>query len=210
MAQSSSTSEASHHTVQHLVQSPLKSLENATSNLSVYTGSNASNVKLPVSQTTPDNTVTTSSNHGPLTSTSVHAVAPAQTVSSSSSTTSLSSACKCEPAGSAKPTLDTRALAEASRNLTQTLKQLSSEVLTPRPDQSEVSSDNELEQLQGMRSRRFNTAVIAVTKLHASRSRKDSPPPLPRGSKSTVQCCWLCYAASSELFLLALAPLFVL
>jgi hypothetical protein len=31
-----------------------------------------------------------------------------------------------------RPVLDTRALAEASRNLTQTLKQLSSEVLTSR------------------------------------------------------------------------------
>lgn len=39
----------------------------------------------------------------------------------------------------AKPaTLDTRALAEASRNLTQKLKQLSSEVLTSRVDLAEV------------------------------------------------------------------------
>jgi hypothetical protein len=142
VAQSSSTSESSHTTVQHFVPSPLKSLENATNNLSVYTGSNASNVKLPVSQTIPDNTVTTSSNHGPVTSTSVHSFTPAQTVSSSGSTTCMSSGCRCESIGSAKPTLDTRALAEASRNLTQTLKQLSSEVLTPRPDQSEVSADS--------------------------------------------------------------------
>lgn len=35
-------------------------------------------------------------------------------------------------------TLDTRALAEASRNLTQKLKQLSSEVLTSRVDLAEV------------------------------------------------------------------------
>ena len=33
-----------------------------------------------------------------------------------------------------KPKLDTKALAEASKNLTQTLKQLSSEVLTTRPE----------------------------------------------------------------------------
>ena len=33
-----------------------------------------------------------------------------------------------------KPKLDTKALAEASKNLTQTLKQLSSEVLTSRPE----------------------------------------------------------------------------
>ncbi|KAL1116826.1 hypothetical protein AAG570_005296, partial [Ranatra chinensis] len=42
--------------------------------------------------------------------------------------------CKCE----AKPVLDTKALAEASRNLTQTLKQLSSEVLTSKGDAVEV------------------------------------------------------------------------
>lgn len=55
-------------------------------------------------------------------------------------------ACKCDGASSqrasasaTKPMLDTRALAEASRNLTQTLKQLSSEVLTSKADPIEVS-----------------------------------------------------------------------
>lgn len=50
-------------------------------------------------------------------------------------------ACKCDVGSSnrsigssTRPTLDTRALAEASRNLTQTLKQLSSEVLTSKAD----------------------------------------------------------------------------
>uniref|UniRef100_A0A1B6GT64 Midnolin n=1 Tax=Cuerna arida TaxID=1464854 RepID=A0A1B6GT64_9HEMI len=50
-------------------------------------------------------------------------------------------ACKCDSSSSqragvstTKPMLDTRALAEASRNLTQTLKQLSSEVLTSKTD----------------------------------------------------------------------------
>lgn len=37
-----------------------------------------------------------------------------------------------------KPKLDTNALAEASKNLTQTLKQLSSEVLTTRTDSQET------------------------------------------------------------------------
>lgn len=137
VAQSSNTSESPHRTVQqHLVQSPLKSLENATNNLSLYTSNNASNIKLPVSQTTSDNT----SNHGPLTSTSVHACTSASSVLSSSSATSGSALCKCEPTTAAKPTLDTRALAEASRNLTQTLKQLSSEVLTSRSDPAEDSA----------------------------------------------------------------------
>lgn len=56
------------------------------------------------------------------------------------------SPCKCDVSTNpsrtvgtpAKPTLDTRALAEASRNLTQTLKQLSSEVLTSKADPIEV------------------------------------------------------------------------
>jgi hypothetical protein len=39
-----------------------------------------------------------------------------------------------EPPLAKKPKLDTRALAEASKNLTQTLKQLSSEVLTTQPE----------------------------------------------------------------------------
>lgn len=38
------------------------------------------------------------------------------------------------------PQLDTKALAEASRNLTQTLKKLSSEVLTARPESTSESS----------------------------------------------------------------------
>jgi hypothetical protein len=55
------------------------------------------------------------------------------------------------------------------------------------------------------------STVVAVTKLYASRPRKDPPPhPLPRGSKSTVQHSWLRYAAISELSSLARAPLFVL
>ncbi|PNF17695.1 hypothetical protein B7P43_G07349 [Cryptotermes secundus] len=137
VAQSSNTSESSHRTVQqHLVQSPLKSLENATNNLSLYTSNNASNIKLPASQTTSDN----ASNHGPLTSTSVHACTSPSSVLSCSSATSGSALCKCEPTTAAKPTLDTRALAEASRNLTQTLKQLSSEVLTSRSDPAEDSA----------------------------------------------------------------------
>lgn len=44
--------------------------------------------------------------------------------------------CACDP----RPVLDTKALAEASRNLTQTLKQLSSEVLTSKTDSVEVRS----------------------------------------------------------------------
>ena len=41
--------------------------------------------------------------------------------------------------GVRRASLDTRALAEASRNLTQTLRQLSSEVLTARPQDPDVS-----------------------------------------------------------------------
>jgi hypothetical protein len=45
-----------------------------------------------------------------------------------------------EPPPAKKPKLDTRALAEASKNLTQTLKQLSSEVLITRPEAGTSSS----------------------------------------------------------------------
>uniref|UniRef100_A0A146LJ64 Midnolin-B n=4 Tax=Lygus hesperus TaxID=30085 RepID=A0A146LJ64_LYGHE len=51
--------------------------------------------------------------------------------------------CACGAASSTsdvKPVLDTKALAEASRNLTQTLKQLSSEVLTSKSDSVEEAS----------------------------------------------------------------------
>ena len=99
--QSSSHPPSSESSV-HITQSPLKSLENATNNLSVFTGS-----KSPEKR-------------------------------HSCPASSSSSSCKCDTAA-AKPTLDTRALAEASRNLTQTLKQLSSEVLTSRSDPAEVS-----------------------------------------------------------------------
>jgi len=58
--------------------------------------------------------------------------------SASENTVVGGSACKCDASSSqrpgGKPMLDTRALAEASRNLTQTLKQLSSEVLTSKAD----------------------------------------------------------------------------
>uniref|UniRef100_A0A8D8Y9D9 Midnolin-A n=1 Tax=Cacopsylla melanoneura TaxID=428564 RepID=A0A8D8Y9D9_9HEMI len=68
--------------------------------------------------------------------------------SSSLTTTSTSTSvplcknvpCKCGSTSTTKPLLDTRALAEASRNLTQTLKQLSSEVLTSKSDTKEESS----------------------------------------------------------------------
>jgi hypothetical protein len=52
--------------------------------------------------------------------------------SASASTSAPSSSSTPPPSSSYKPKLDTRALAEASKNLTQTLKQLSSEVLTTK------------------------------------------------------------------------------
>lgn len=67
-------------------------------------------------------------------------------VKSVNESTYKTNACKCDVGSSnrsigssARPTLDTRALAEASRNLTQTLKQLSSEVLTSKADPVEIS-----------------------------------------------------------------------
>jgi len=53
-----------------------------------------------------------------------------------------------------KPKLDTRALAEASKNLTQTLKQLSSEVLTTKSE--EVSTE------KNMHIYTFSQSVIPI------------------------------------------------
>ena len=57
-----------------------------------------------------------------------------QTRSSSSGSSSSAAS-----SSSYRPRLDTRALAEASKNLTQTLKQLSSEVLTTKADEVRIS-----------------------------------------------------------------------
>lgn len=77
-----------------------------------------------------------------VSSTSVPALlsppSPVTSVSSSSQQaepSTLSGDCSCNEV---KPLLDTKALAEASRNLTQTLKQLSSEVLTSKSDSVQV------------------------------------------------------------------------
>lgn len=67
--------------------------------------------------------------------------APAVTPCSCDASTSTASP---NTATGDKPQLDTRALAEASRNLTQTLKQLSSEVLTTKSGSKEVSGNNHL------------------------------------------------------------------
>lgn len=57
----------------------------------------------------------------------------------STSTATTTTTTTTAAAAGDKPQLDTRALAEASRNLTQTLKQLSSEVLTTKSGSKEVS-----------------------------------------------------------------------
>ncbi|KAF4518049.1 hypothetical protein B566_EDAN008999 [Ephemera danica] len=80
-------------------------------------------------QTTPS-----SQQQQPATPTTAAAAAAA----AASPPTPTQTKCRCDP--SKQPALDTRALAEASRNLTQTLKQLSSEVLTSRSGGSSSSS----------------------------------------------------------------------
>jgi len=71
----------------------------------------------------------------PPTTTMMTSSAPPCSCDASTSTASTIAAAT----GGDKPQLDTRALAEASRNLTQTLKQLSSEVLTTKSGSKEVS-----------------------------------------------------------------------
>ena len=60
---------------------------------------------------------------------------PTSSTSSKQSSSSSSSGGGSSGGSNYKPRLDTRALAEASKNLTQTLKQLSSEVLTTKADE---------------------------------------------------------------------------
>ncbi|XP_067009421.2 midnolin homolog isoform X2 [Anabrus simplex] len=110
-------------------QSPLKSLEDAANLLTRTTA---------VGTTSSSSSSSSSSSNSSNSQTSTSTVAAHSCSSSGALTTGSSTACKCEPP--AKPTLDTRALAEASRNLTQTLKQLSSEVLTSRSDPAEDST----------------------------------------------------------------------
>lgn len=135
----------------------------APSATSTTTNSNSSINTATVSPTTnnisPDNSMTTSNSNNlttpvtnspssfstpvtlspsipvssPPSSTSSIPPSTSSSTTTSSSTSSLLEGCKCD-SSTAKPTLDTRALAEASRNLTQTLKQLSSEVLTSKSD----------------------------------------------------------------------------
>lgn len=100
-----------------------------------------------VSDDSDDNSMDTSEDVSPATPTPVAApVEPAvaaptptpATPCSCDASTSTASTTTATATGD-KPQLDTRALAEASRNLTQTLKQLSSEVLTTKSGSKEVS-----------------------------------------------------------------------
>ena len=86
--------------------------------------------RTPVSS---NNTTTTSASAASTTS---EASAGATSNNSSSSTSSY------------KPKLDTRALSEASKNLTQTLKQLSSEVLTTKCEEVSWQRIKELKKLR--------------------------------------------------------------
>nr|XP_018897365.1 PREDICTED: midnolin-like isoform X2 [Bemisia tabaci] len=135
--------------------SPISCPDASTSNISSrgfpsdVRPSSPGSLPSPCSSTTTSPSSTPTNPASPGSSTSSPSSSPSLTLasssSSSSSSTSSSSSCRCYPssssAASPRPTLDTRALVEASRNLTQTLKQLSSEVLTSKPDPAaEVTS----------------------------------------------------------------------
>lgn len=102
---------------------------------------------VPAPPTTP---VTTDVATTTTTSTTAAAPAPTEPAAPEPTIPVPASPCSCDASTSTastttasatgdKPQLDTRALAEASRNLTQTLKQLSSEVLTTKSGSKEVS-----------------------------------------------------------------------
>lgn len=107
-----------------------------------------------VSDDSDDNSMDTTEEVPPPPSTPVSATTPIEPTAPASvpiptapcscdASTSTASTTTATTAGE-KPQLDTRALAEASRNLTQTLKQLSSEVLTTKSGSKEVSSTFDL------------------------------------------------------------------
>ncbi|XP_075235468.1 midnolin-A-like [Lycorma delicatula] len=129
-----SSANSSTTTVNNTTSSTNKNVVNSND----VTTSNPNSVSYPANTSvlTSSSTSTTISPSAPVLSSSSTS-SPSSTVPSSSSSSvpgsTLLEGCKCD-SSSSKPTLDTRALAEASRNLTQTLKQLSSEVLTSKSD----------------------------------------------------------------------------
>lgn len=122
-----------------------------------------------VSDDSDDNSMDTSEDVSPATPTPVAAPVepavaaptptPATPCSCDASTSTASTTTATATATGDKPQLDTRALAEASRNLTQTLKQLSSEVLTTKSGSKEVSFIAVL-----------YTFVYVVTKINENKS----------------------------------------
>lgn len=95
------------------------------------------------SSSRPPHTTSTSTSTSSRTSSERSSPTPSTSSSSSSSFSTPSTSPNASPnaseesasASNYRPKLDTRALTEASKNLTQTLKQLSSEVLTTRSDE---------------------------------------------------------------------------
>lgn len=81
-----------------------------------------------------------------------------------------------------KPRLDTRALAEASKNLTQTLKQLSSEVLITRPEGSSQQQEQQHQQQQQQQA-----AAAAAYGESTPRPRREGERS-SRKRKATAEC----------------------
>ena len=103
--------------------------------LQLSTVNSAHGKRARVSPTSSATTTTSTPTSGGQNSASIHL-----------SRTQVSSTSANNQSGNYKPKLDTRALTEASKNLTQTLKQLSSEVLTTKCD-GVSASNKKLEQL---------------------------------------------------------------
>ena len=77
-----------------------------------------------------------------------------------------------------KPKLDTKALAEASKNLTQTLKQLSSEVLTTRPESDSHQPKKEVKVC--LIDRRLHRLIFTLCCRSRLTAPVPPPPPPPR------------------------------
>ena len=111
-----------------------------------------------------------------------------------------------------KPKLDTKALAEASKNLTQTLKQLSSEVLTTKPEASTPKPKKEVKIIQKELGQQFLHWLldwtIRLTNNRTFRSDRESEEQQTAKAQSLSPCTTMGRVSTLALFQELLTQLF--
>ena len=126
-----------------LIQLQLSTVNSSSSKRSRGSAAAAAAVAAAAAAATTASQTLSASSRSSLSGSSSVATSPTSSSSSSASSSPKSSPSSATATSSPpcyKPKLDTRALAEASKNLTQTLKQLSSEVLTTKTAAASSSS----------------------------------------------------------------------